>query len=102
MPISDDTPIDDDCVAFRLVRPDWQKPERPSSAAFQDHADDGMMSVYLADKIAEEGRDPAELLTKMGADYKLCELTVGELRALGESVTRTSNDFFPGHADCKN
>jgi hypothetical protein len=100
MPLPDDVPIDDACVAYRLIRPDWIKPDGPSSAAFQDHPGDGKMSVFLADAIEAEGRRIEELAESMPG-YRICELTVGELRELGEVVTRQANDFFPGHANCK-
>lgn len=101
MQLDDDSPISDDCIAFRLVRPDWITPDRPSSAAFQDHPDDGQMSVFLSDGIADAGCLPEQLVTELPG-YKICRLTVGELRELGEVVTRSKSDFFPGHANCKN
>jgi hypothetical protein len=85
MPLDDDALIADDCIAFRLVRPDWVKPDRPSSAAFQDHPDGKQMSVFLSDGIADAGCTPEELAAKL-PDYKLCYLTVGELRELGEVI----------------
>lgn len=60
------------------------------------------MSVFLSDGIEEAGAVVSDLLRQVGPDYMICSITVRELRELGEDVARSHNDFFPGHANCKN
>jgi hypothetical protein len=93
-------PVPDDCVAFRLIKPEWVKPDgqRPTSQAFQDHPRSGAMSVYLEDEIHEAGRSPVELLD-LWPGYRLCHITVGRLREeFGQVIDRVPDDSFPGHA----
>lgn len=93
--------IDRSCRAFRLIKPEWVKtdltPIRPSSVAFQDHPEDGAMSVYLEDEILLAGLSVEEL--QKGWDgYWVFALTVGELReAFGQEVVRDPQPKFPGH-----
>lgn len=102
MSLDDSSPIDDSCIAYRLVRPDWVKPNSPPTAViFQDHPEDGYMSVFLADKMADDGVTVEQLAAKLPG-YRVCEISVADLRRHGEIVTRNEDPFFPGHANCKN
>jgi hypothetical protein len=56
------------------------------------------MSVYLEDEIIAAGRSPLDLL-KVWTGYRLCYLTVGQLRhEFGQVIDRDPTDDFPGHA----
>jgi hypothetical protein len=95
---SDETDVPDECRLYRLVRPDWIKAdgERPTSQAFADHPSDGAMSVYLADEMERAGVTVDDLLARWEG-YSVCWFTAGELRKLGQIVSRDADGVFPGH-----
>jgi hypothetical protein len=96
--------IADDVRAFRLVRPDdvvhddLTDKDRPKSSVFTDHPEDGAMSVFLEDEILAAGKKPEDLLSSWPG-YKICYLTVGQLREYGQLIARAPADNFPGHAN---
>jgi hypothetical protein len=96
--------IPDDTRVFRCVRADAivvddvTGRERPKSSVFSDHKEDGAMSVYLEDEILADGKKPEDLL-QLWPGYRICYLTVGQLRELGQVIVRASIEEFPGHAN---
>src|SRR5512135_2279935 len=91
--------IGDDCVVYRLIRPDRIKSNgRPSSQNFSDSASDGYMSVFLSDEMAQEGRTVEDLL-KGWPGYKACWFTAAQLwNELHQVLVRRPIPDFPGHA----
>ncbi|MFG1643802.1 hypothetical protein ACGFMK_26215 [Amycolatopsis sp. NPDC049252] len=101
MPEDEPKEVPDDCRVFRVVHRDWVKEvdgeERPSSQAFQNHRDDGLMSVYVEEDWEDTDLAVENLIKRWGEDYRVCWLRAGDIRELGEKVYRAPNDEFPGH-----
>lgn len=89
----------DHCLLYRLIRPDWVAPDgnRPKSQAFSDHPADGALSMFLSDEMEAAGKTVADL-AKLWPGYRVCGITVGQVRALGQQVVRDPIEEFPGHA----
>jgi len=97
--MGNDEEISEDCKALRLVRSDWIKDnDKPSSIAFQDRRESGAMSIFLEDDILNDGESVENLLA-LWPNYRICYLTVGELRSeFKQEIERKNIDEFPGHA----
>lgn len=98
---SDADAIPDDCVVYRLIKPEWVKEtdqgERPSSQAFTNTREDARMSIYLKDTMDNEGKKIEDLLEQRPG-YRAVWFYASELRELGQEIARDDQLDFPGHA----
>lgn len=85
--------IPDDAVLWRRIPPIHVVGDRPSSAAFDPHPDDGMTSVCV-EAIART----VDAIMAGHEGFSLVAFTAGEARALGFDVRLTDGDYA-GHAD---
>lgn len=96
----DDSNIGDDELVFRRVRSDevvFDKQLgrlRPSTQAFRQDGSDGLTSVYLTSETTPE------IVSAGGDQSYLVTVRVGDLRAKGLGITRTSpENAGPGHCE---
>lgn len=98
-----EVPIDETCRILRMIRPDWVTPaegggRRPSSQAFTDSDDDGMMSVFIEDEILAAGHKATDLLElEEFPGYFACWWEARVLYNLSQVIERDPVEFFPGH-----
>ena len=70
---------------------------RPSKAAFNNHPNGSPMSVVLADRVTESGRDPSAVLAGH-AGFALAAITAGLARQCEQGVAREPLPDEPAHA----
>lgn len=106
MELDPSVPIKDDCLVYRLIRPDWIKVGvdgrlRPKSQAFSNSSEDGTMSVFLADGIEFAGLSLDDILGHemwRGTAYSCWQLPAGLLRVdLGQTIVRDPIPEIFGH-----
>ncbi len=85
--------VPDDAVIWRRIHPNYVAGDRPSSAAFDGHPEDGMTSVCVE---AIAGTYDELMLGHDG--FGLVWLTAGEARQAGFDVQVTHGDYV-GHAN---
>lgn len=107
MPLGTEDPVPDDCVVYRILKDpdDIKETGEVKTTAFSNSSpqegeseEDTYMSVFLADEMKAAGKTVDDLLAWWPkGPVKVAPFTAGELRALGEEVSRHPIEDFPGH-----
>ncbi len=96
-----DKSIPSDAVLWRLISPEFQKPDelggiRVTTQAFQNRPESLATSFVLADAVHESGRVAGDLVADKPG-YGVVAISVGDIRDMKLEVIRDPQPDEPGH-----